>query len=53
MIVDPLGNILHEHNEEEGISVTEIDISKCDEVRQQIPSVKNKRFDMYETIYKN
>ncbi|KAF0979609.1 hypothetical protein FDP41_001277 [Naegleria fowleri] len=48
LIVDPLGDVIQQHDEKESISVTEIDLSKVQTVRNQIPSLHNKRHDLYE-----
>ncbi|MBE6493332.1 MAG: carbon-nitrogen hydrolase family protein [Methanosphaera stadtmanae] len=52
MIVDPWGKILTKANEKEEILYANFDKSTVEEVREQIPVLKNKRNDLYETIKK-
>jgi omega-amidase len=47
LIVDPWGNKLVEAQENEDTIITEIDFARVDELRAQIPSIHNKRHDMY------
>ncbi|MEM9347691.1 MAG: carbon-nitrogen hydrolase family protein [Planctomycetota bacterium] len=46
-IIDPWGNVLVEHDDTPGISVTPIDLSKADEVRSAIPVLQHLRPDVY------
>ncbi|MCI5867611.1 MAG: carbon-nitrogen hydrolase family protein [Methanosphaera sp.] len=52
MIVDPWGKILSEAETKEEILYADIENNKIDDVREQIPVLKNKRNDIYETIMK-
>ena len=47
IVTDPWGNILSEMDEKEGICITEIDLSKCTDAREQIPVLKHRREDIY------
>lgn len=44
MIVDPLGQIINETGYDEDIVVTKIDLNKNDEIRNQIPVWKQKKY---------
>lgn len=52
MIVDPWGKILSSAEEKEEILYATLSPDSITSVRQQIPILKNKRDDIYETIYK-
>ena len=52
MIVDAWGQILSKANEKEEIIYSNLDPNTIISVREQIPILKNKRNDIYETIYK-
>ena len=52
MIVDPWGKILTQANEKEEIIYSKLKPDSISTVREQIPILKNKREDVYETIYK-
>ena len=47
MIIDPWGRVLAEAGEETGCIYTQIDLDYLDSVRHQIPSLKNRRTDVY------
>ena len=47
MIVDPWGNILAEGQEGEEIIYGEIDLDNIPKIREQIPSLSNRRADVY------
>ncbi|MGE6631971.1 carbon-nitrogen family hydrolase [Bacillus sp. NPDC077027] len=47
MVIDPLGNILLETNEDEKIYYADIDINTVEEVRKQIPVITDQRLDLY------
>lgn len=51
-ISDPWGKIVARAGYGEEILITEIDISECEKVRQQIPTFKQQRLDIYETVNK-
>lgn len=46
-IIDPWGRVLIEHGDTPGVSVTDIDLSKVEEVRRAIPVLKHLRPDVY------
>lgn len=52
MIVDSWGRILSSANENEEIIYSDFDHESVLSVREQIPILKNKRDDLYETVYK-
>ncbi|PAV07321.1 carbon-nitrogen hydrolase family protein [Methanosphaera cuniculi] len=52
MIVDPWGSILAGANKKEEIIYADITKDKIDSVRMQIPVLKHRRTDIYETIEK-
>lgn len=49
MIIDPWGKEIASAEAEEKIVVSDLDFSKVDEVRTNIPTSKQKRFDMYKS----
>jgi predicted amidohydrolase len=46
-LIDPWGNVLVEHDDQTGTSVTSIDMNKVDEARQAIPVLHHLRPDVY------
>lgn len=48
LIVNPWGDILAQLDEKEGTLFAEIDFSQIDEVRSQVPLIKNRRTDLYD-----
>lgn len=48
MIIDPWGEILLEMDEEPGIAVIDIDLERIEQVRGQLPCLKNMRHDMFQ-----
>lgn len=46
-IIDPWGEVLVEHDDQVGVSVTEIDLNKVDEARRAIPVLEHLRKDVY------
>lgn len=46
-VIDPWGNVLVEHNDQPGVSVTTIDLNKVQEARRAIPVLKHLRSDIY------
>jgi predicted amidohydrolase len=48
MIIDPWGTVLTRAREEEGVAFAEIDLDYLDKIRAQLPSLKNRRADVYE-----
>ena len=53
MIVDPWGRVLARADEEPGVIYGEIDLDRVAQVRGWIPSLENRRTDVYDVIYKN
>lgn len=51
-VIDPWGNILVEAGMETGIVYAEVDLDKVEAVRTQIPSLKNRREDVYQITVK-
>lgn len=51
-VTDPWGKIIAQAGHEEEILLCDIDLSECDKIRQQIPIGKQRRTDVYDTIYK-
>lgn len=47
MIVDPWGEVLVEGDQQPDLLVAEIDLSRVDEVRKQVPVLKDRRPDVY------
>lgn len=47
LVADPWGNIVSRANEGVGIALAEIDLDYLDRIRTQIPSLKNRRSDVY------
>lgn len=48
MIIDPMGEVIAEADMEECVLMAEIDFDLVAKVRKQIPSLKNRRNDVYE-----
>lgn len=48
MVIDPWGTVLTRARETEGVAFAEIDLDYVDRVRGQLPSLKNRRPDVYE-----
>lgn len=51
MVCDPWGNVVAEADEKPGLLTAEIDLTKADAIRQQIPILKNRRTDLYRLQY--
>jgi omega-amidase len=51
-ITDPFGDIMIETGEDEAIVTSDIELSRIDEISQQIPTWKQKRLNLYDTIKK-
>ena len=47
MVVDPWGTVISRAKDQPGITYGEIDLDYLDKIRQQIPSLKNRRADVY------
>lgn len=53
MIIDPWGNVLAEAQEEETVVYADIDLDYIPKVREQVPSLSNRRTDVYSIEVKN
>ncbi len=47
MVVDPWGTVLSELHDGVGVIVADLDLARLDEVRGQLPSLENRRPDVY------
>lgn len=47
MLIDPWGKIIGELDQKEGVLLAEIDLNQVAETRAKIPSLKNRRTDIY------
>lgn len=47
MVVDPWGTVISRAKDQPGITYGEIDLDYLDKIRRQIPSLKNRRADVY------
>lgn len=52
MLIDPWGTKLVEAGENEQTVFAEVDLCRIEEVREQLPVIKNKRVDLYDVIQK-
>ncbi|WP_409199810.1 carbon-nitrogen hydrolase family protein [Methanobrevibacter sp. DSM 116169] len=52
LVVNPWGTVLCEADENEIILFQEIDLKEVDEIREQVPTLKNRRSDLYEVKFK-
>jgi deaminated glutathione amidase len=48
LVVDPWGTIIARSREEPGVTMAEIDLDFQDKIRGQIPSLRNRRSDVYD-----
>jgi predicted amidohydrolase len=48
LVVDPWGTVIARSREEPGVTIAEIDLDFQDKIRGQIPSLKNRRADVYD-----
>ncbi|XP_014251074.1 omega-amidase NIT2 [Cimex lectularius] len=53
MVVSPWGKVLVDAEFEEKTVVTEIDLKECEQMRAQIPVLKQRRTDLYDTLTKS
>jgi len=51
MIIDPWGDVIARSSDKESVIIAEIDLEYLKRVRQNIPSLANRRPDVYQTIY--
>ena len=52
LVVSPWGEVIERLGSEEGTIVCEVDLALCDDVREQLPLLKNRRNDLYDMIKK-
>lgn len=50
MVTDPWGFVIDQLDETEGILTVELDMTRVDTVRQQLPLLKHRRTDMYDVV---
>ena len=50
MVTDPWGSIIGQMDETEGILTVELDMTRVDTVRQQLPLLKHRRTDLYDVV---
>ena len=50
MICDPWGSVLGQLDENPGVLMTDIDLDRTADIRNQLPILKNRRTDIYDTI---
>ncbi len=48
MVIDPWGTVIARSKEAPGVTIAEIDLDFQDKIREQLPSLKNRRADAYE-----
>jgi predicted amidohydrolase len=48
MVIDPWGTVLTRGKESEGIAYAEVDLDYLEKIRGQLPSLKNRRADVYD-----
>jgi predicted amidohydrolase len=48
MVVDPWGTVVARARDESGLTMAEIDLDYLDKIRAQLPSLRNRRGDLYE-----
>jgi predicted amidohydrolase len=47
MVVDPWGSVIARITEDEGTAIVDIDVGEVDRIRTQLPSLTNRRSDVY------
>ena len=47
IIVSPWGEVLQQMDEKDGMIIQEIDLSECEQIREQLPVLKQRRTDLY------
>lgn len=52
LVADPWGTVIARARDEECITYAQIDLDYLDKIREQLPSLENRRTDVYEVIYK-
>ena len=53
MAVDPLGRVLVDMGEREGLEIIELDLALVDETRQKLPLLKNRRAEVYQKHFRS
>jgi predicted amidohydrolase len=53
IVVNPWGDILIEAGSDENLLFQEIDLEEVDKIREELPTLKNRRKDLYEINFKN
>jgi deaminated glutathione amidase len=53
MAVDPLGRVLADMGERQGLEIVELDLTLVDQTRQKLPLLKNRRMDIYLKHFKS
>ncbi|MBI2180264.1 MAG: carbon-nitrogen hydrolase family protein [Deltaproteobacteria bacterium] len=53
MVVDPLGRVLADMGEREGIEIVELDLALVNETRQKLPLLKNRRTEVYQKHFRS
>ena len=52
IVTDPWGQVIHQIDEKQGVSITELDLLRVREVREQLPLLRHRRADVYEVAEK-
>ena len=52
LVCDPWGTVMHQCDEKEHIVITELDLRKVDDIRQQLPILSARRTDLYKIAEK-
>lgn len=52
MVIDPWGTVIAKSKDEPGVTIAEIDLDYLEKIRSKIPSLKNRRSDIYDVIVK-
>ena len=47
-MTSPWGDVIHMMDEKEGMALVELDLDRIDQVREQLPLLKQRRLDIYE-----
>lgn len=47
IVTDPWGKVMKQLDEKEGILIEEIDLDREDQIREQLPLLKHRKFEMY------
>ena len=52
IVCDPWGTVVNQCNEQSQVAVVEIDLTKVDSIRRQLPILSARREDLYELRHK-